>query len=90
MAVKYMIFLIVSIPQIYFGYVGIEDWVGNGWAIGAVVIGVLTRLMLPLSVGTLLAVINVYGFEWWFIALVIMPSFFLNVMGGINLYRELR
>jgi hypothetical protein len=68
------LFLIVGILQLWLGYVGIEDWLGQGWAIGAVVLAFATRLMFPLTVGTYLAVVNVFGYAWWVGAIVAAPG----------------
>lgn len=68
------LFLVIGIVQLWLGYVGIEDWLGQGWAIGAIVAAFATRIMLPLSIGTYLAVVNVFGYDWWVGVLAAAPG----------------
>ena len=68
------LFFAVGLLQIWLGYVGIEDWLGQGWAIGAVVSAFVIRFMLPLTIGTYLAVVNVFGYAWWVGLLVAAPG----------------
>ena len=83
MAFLMIVIMIAGVAQLYLGYVGIEDWLGNGWALGALALAFFARIMLPLTValtvGTYLAMTNVYGYEWWIAAIVAAPVFLLNV-----------
>lgn len=69
--------MIAGVAQLYLGYVGIEDWLGIGWALGALALAFFARIMLPLTVGTYLAMANVYGYEWWVAAIVAAPGLLL-------------
>lgn len=79
MAILFFAVMIAGIAQLYLGYVGIEDWLGASWAYGALAIAFFTRIMLPLTVGTYLAMTNVYGYEWWIAAIVAAPGLLLIV-----------
>lgn len=65
MAYIFILMMVVGIAQIYLGFVGIEDWLGSGWALASLLIAIFARIMLPLTVGTYLAITNVYGLSWW-------------------------
>jgi hypothetical protein len=71
--------MIAGLAQLYLGYVGIEDWLGSGWALGALALAFLVRIMLPLTIGTYLAMTNVFGYEWWVGVLVVAPGLLLIV-----------
>lgn len=79
MAFLMIVIMIAGVAQLYLGYVGIEDWLGNGWALGALALAFFARIMLPLTVGTYLAMTNVYGYEWWIAAIVAAPGLLLIV-----------
>lgn len=78
--------LILGLIQLYLGYIGIENWLGTWWAMGALGFAILARIMLPLTVGTYLALTNVYGYDWWVGLIVaapgilfLIPQFFIFV-----------
>jgi hypothetical protein len=77
MAFAVVAIIIAGIAQLYLGYVGIEDWLGSGWAIAAFALAIFARIMLPLTVGTYLAVTNVYGYDWWVGLIVAAPGLLL-------------
>ena len=79
MAVLMILIVVAGVAQLYLGYVGIEDWLGDGWALGALALAFLARIMLPLTVGTYLAMTNVYGYDWWIAAIVAAPGLLLIV-----------
>jgi hypothetical protein len=79
MAVLMLIVLVAGTGQLYLEYVGIEDWLGSGWALGALALAFFARIMVPLTIGTFMAVTNVYGFEWWVGAAAAAPGLFLIV-----------
>ena len=79
MAILMILIMVAGVAQLYLGYVGIEDWLGNGWALGALALAFFARIMLPLTVGTYLAMTNVYGYEWWIAAIVAAPGLLLIV-----------
>lgn len=66
--------LILGLIQLYLGYIGIENWLGTWWAIGALGFAIFARIMLPLTVGTYLAITNVYGYDWWVGLIVSAPG----------------
>ena len=57
----FLIFLAVGAVQIYGGFVGIEYHFGTGWAWGAIAVGMVFRLMLPLTIGTFFWCIGCMG-----------------------------
>ena len=79
MAALMIVIMVAGVAQLYLGYVGIEDWLGNGWALGALALAFFAIIMLPLTVGTFLAMTNVYGYEWWIAAIVAAPGLLLIV-----------
>jgi hypothetical protein len=68
------LFLIIGIFQLWLGYIGIQDWLGAGWATGALLAAIFLRLMLPLTIGTYLAVVNVFEYPWWVGVLAAAPG----------------
>ncbi|MCZ7676598.1 MAG: hypothetical protein M5U35_13040 [Roseovarius sp.] len=68
------VFLVVGAVQIWLGYVGIEDWLGQGWALGALASAFVLRIMLPLTIGSYIAVVDVFGYPWWAGILVAAPG----------------
>ena len=61
----FLIFLAVGAVQIYGGFVGIEYHFGAGWAWGAIAVGFVFRLMLPLTIGTFFGALDVWGWPWY-------------------------
>ena len=60
-----ILFLLVGIVQIFVGYIGIEHHLGGGFAIGAVVLGFVFRIMFPLTIGTFFGALDVWGWPWY-------------------------
>lgn len=60
-----IIFLIVGIIQIFVGYIGIEYHLGSGFAIGALILGFVFRIMFPLTIGTFFGALDVFGWPWF-------------------------
>jgi len=58
-------FLLVGIVQIYVGYIGIEYHLGAGFAIGALALGFIFRIMFPLTIGTFFGALDVWGWPWY-------------------------
>ena len=79
MGALFILVMIAGLAPLYLGYIGIEDWLGSAWALGALGLAVFARIMLPLTIGTYLAMTNVYGFEWWIGAIVAAPGLLLIV-----------
>ena len=67
-------FLLVGIVQIFVGYIGIEYHLGTGFAIGALALGFLFRVMLPLTIGTFFGAMNVWGWPWYGAAALAAPG----------------
>jgi hypothetical protein len=84
MAILFIAVMIAGIAQLYLGYVGIEDWLGSGWALGALALAFFARIMLPLTIGTYLAMTNVFGYEWWVGVLVAAPGLLLIVPAMVS------
>lgn len=84
MAILFIAVLIAGIAQLYLGYVGIEDWLGFGWALGALALAFFTRIMLPLTIGTYWAMTKVFGYEWWVGVLVAAPGLLLIVPAMVS------
>ncbi len=76
--------LLAGVAQLALGYVGIEDWLGSGWALGALALAFFARIMLPLTIGTYLAMTNVYGYDWWVGAVVAAPGLLLIVPAMVS------
>jgi hypothetical protein len=81
MAIFFPLFTIIGIAQLYLEYTGLEDLLGQGWAIGAVALGMVTGFMLPMTVGTYFAMVDVFGFEWWVGVLVAAPGLLFLIPG---------
>lgn len=79
MGALFILVMVAGLAQLYLGYIGIEDWLGSAWALGALGLAFFARIMLPLTIGTYLAMTNVYGFEWWVGAIVAAPGLLLIV-----------
>lgn len=74
MAIIIIAILILGVVQLYLGYIGIEDWLGFGWALGALALAIFARIMLPLTIGTYFAITNVYGYDWWLGLIIAAPG----------------
>ena len=72
-------FLLVGIVQIFVGYIGIEYHLGTGFAIGALVLGFMFRIMLPLTIGTFFGALDVWGWPWYGALALAAPGFFFIV-----------
>jgi hypothetical protein len=60
-----ILFHLVGIVQIFVGYIGIEHHLGGGFAIGALVLGFVFRIMFPLTIGTFFGALDVWGWPWY-------------------------
>lgn len=60
-----ILFLLVGVVQIFVGYIGIEHHLGAGFAIGALVLGFIFRIMFPLTIGTFFGALDVWGWPWY-------------------------
>ena len=61
----FLIFVTVAIIQTAVGYIGIEHHFGTFVAIVVIILAFTFRLMLPLTIGTFLGAMNVWGWPWY-------------------------
>ena len=61
----FLIFVTVAIIQTAVGYIGIEHHFGTFVAIVVIILAFVFRLMLPLTIGTFLGAMNVWGWPWY-------------------------
>ena len=61
----FLIFVAVAIIQTAVGYIGIEHHFGTFVAIVVIILAFVFRLMLPLTIGTFLGAMNVWGWPWY-------------------------
>jgi hypothetical protein len=73
--------LLLSIAQLYAGYVGIEDGWGVGWAVGALACAAVLRFTLPITVGAFFAARDVWDWHWALAALFAAPGLLFMVPG---------
>ena len=77
---------LAGIAQLYLGFIGIEDWLGGGWAWAALALAFFARIMLPMMIGTFLGVTNVLGYDWWVGVLAAAPGLLFMapaMVGGV-------
>mgnify|MGYP001196688342 CR=1 FL=1 len=67
-----ILFLLVGIVQIFVGYIGIEYHLGAGFAVGALVLGFVFRIMFPLTIGTFFGALDVFG--WHFLGALALAA----------------
>tara|TARA_B100001964_G_C14026647_1_gene506342 strand:+ start:232 stop:531 length:300 start_codon:yes stop_codon:yes gene_type:complete len=60
-----ILFLIIGAIQIYAGFIGIEYHLGEVWAWGAIALAFVVRIILPLTIGTFFAAMDVWGWPWY-------------------------
>ncbi|MFM8749328.1 hypothetical protein [Rhabdaerophilum sp.] len=68
------VFLLLGVLQIYLGFVGIDYLFGVWWAWGAIGVAIFFRIMLPLTIGTYFAVVNVFHYPWYVGLIVAAPG----------------
>ena len=61
----FLIFVTAAIIQTAVGYIGIEHHFGTFVAIVVIILAFVFRLMLPLTIGTFLGAMNVWGWPWY-------------------------
>lgn len=59
--------------QIYAAYLGLQDWLGTGWAVAGIAASFLLRSSLPVLVGAFLCALNVWEWHWAFAFLFAAP-----------------
>lgn len=60
--------------QLVIGYMGIEDTIGTGWAIAALVCALAFRFTLPIVVGVYFGVVEVLEWHWLLGLLIAAPG----------------
>ena len=61
----FLVFVAVAFIQTVVGYIGIEHHFGTFVAIVVIILAFVFRLMLPLTIGTFLGAMNVWGWPWY-------------------------
>jgi len=77
------IFFVFGFIQLYAGYLGIEHEFGQGWAIGALAAAFFLRITLPLSIGTFLCALNLWGWHWFWALIFTLPTLIFLIPGFI-------
>jgi hypothetical protein len=75
----FLIFIAVAIIQTAVGYIGIEHHFGTFIAIVVIILAFVFRLMLPLTIGTFLGAMNVWGWPWYGALALAAPGFLFIV-----------
>lgn len=70
----FVVFLAVGIAQLYGGFIGFEYFLGTGWAWAVMALAMMTRLMLPLTIGSFFGALNVWGWPWYGALLFAAPG----------------
>lgn len=79
----YMIgFIIYGCFQFYAGYLGIEHYAGTGWAVAAILIALFLRFTLPVTVGSFLGAMTVWGWPWYGAAAFAVPGLAAMLLFG--------
>ena len=82
--IAFILFMAVSIVQIYAGFIGIEYHLGVIWAYASIAVAIVLRIMLPLTVGTFFGAMDVWGWEWHWAALLAAPGLLFIVPATIT------
>ena len=69
-----ILLLLVGLIQIYAGFIGLEYHFGSVAAFGALFLAFFLRIMFPLTIGTFLCAMNVWGWPWYGAALFAAPG----------------
>ncbi len=56
------------------GYIGIEAYLGTGWAIGFLIASVMFKFSLPMTIGAVYGAMIVLGVNVWIAILIVIPS----------------
>lgn len=73
--------IILAIAQIVVGFLGIEHTIGPGWAWGALALGFILRLTLPLTIGSFFGATEVLGWHWLPALLFAAPGLLFIIPG---------
>jgi hypothetical protein len=75
----FLIFVAVAIIQTAVGYIGIEHHFGKFFAIVVIILAFTFRFILPLTIGTFLGAMNVWGWPWYGALALAAPGFLFIV-----------
>jgi len=70
----FLVFVAVAFIQTVVGYIGIEHHFGTFVAIVVIILAFVFRLMLPLTIGTFLGAMNVWGWPWYGALALALPG----------------
>ncbi len=76
-------FFAYGIAQLYAGYIGIADYLGTWWAVGAVLLSIFFRFTLPMTAGAIYAAIELWGWHWALATLFALPGLALMIPGAL-------
>ena len=79
----FLAFFAFGLAQFVAGYAGIAFHLGTGWAIAAVIVGLMFRFTLPITIGAFFGAMNVWGWNWALAALFAAPGLIFVVPGVI-------
>jgi len=89
-ALAVLFFIAYGIFLFVMGYLGIEEYLGTGWAVIAVIAAFLLRFTLPLTIGSIYGVMVFFNLNVGLSILIviptlvfIVPSFFVMLFAGI-------
>lgn len=67
--------------QLYAAFLGIEHHLAAIWALGAILAAVIFRFTLPITIGSFLGALNVWGWHWAAAAVFAAPGLLLMFPG---------
>ena len=68
-----------GIATMVIGYIGIEETLGAGWAMAALIAMALFKFTLPMSIGAFFGLIEVFNWHWAFALIFVMPGLLLLI-----------
>lgn len=79
----FIVFTLYGIAQIVAGINGIEYYYGAFWAWAAIFASIMFRFTLPITIGSFLGAMKVWGWHWFFAALFAAPSLIFIIPGTL-------
>jgi hypothetical protein len=73
--------LLLSIAQLYAGYLGIEHHLGSIWAFAAVFLALGLRFTLPMTIGAFFGAMDVWDWHWALAGLFAAPGLAFVIPG---------
>ena len=71
---RILLLVILGLSQIVAGYLGIEYFMGKGWAIFFIIFFFVFRFTLPITIGAFFGATNVWGWHWFLAFLFSAPG----------------